>query len=164
MQPLLMLAPEEEKKIELQLGEVKSKYWSAEKDAEPFVVDFGLTQFLSALRVRLSEDHSLDTLSAVQYEKRHKQTAKLLLMIEEYTMKNYRKLILSAMTGMEILTQKQLDWWQQSAIIDALKGETDNGQMVLQQIQNDLVGHASCRANTLYAFLWADDESDMSDM
>ena len=124
------------------------------KPVEPFEVEPNLRKFLFALRLSLSQPNQWDTLTPVQNAARGKQRAMLILMIQAPCGKDYRKHILSAMIGKTIESQNELDWFQTSKIIDSLKKELHNGEIVLKTIQKDVIEHPSSRPSDLYGFLW----------
>lgn len=153
MQPALFVNEEEPEKKEI-----------IYKPVEPFSASLRLRNFLTYLRLELEKPDPYDgMLTPAQHAAIPKQRAKLILVIQQNgILPEYRKFVLSAMLGKDIVTQKELSWRTHSCILDALKQENDHGKMVLEEIQNGLISHPSSLPSGLYASIW--ECSDMPDM
>jgi hypothetical protein len=132
------------------------------KPITPFIVSIRLKNFLTYLKLELEKPDPYDgMLTSAQHDAIPRQRQKLILTLKQNgVLPEYRKFVLSAMLGKDIVTQKELSWRTHSCILDALKQEKDNGKMVLEEIQNGLIAHPASLPGGLYSFLW--ECSDMS--
>lgn len=136
------------------------------KLVEPFEVDSNLRKFLFALRLALKTPNQWDTLTPLQNASKQKQQMRLRLTLVAACGKDMRKHLLSAMIGRTIKSQNDLDWFDNSKILDALKeernekGEKDNGTMVLKTIQAHIEQHPVSRPCELYTHIFNGNEHE----
>lgn len=136
------------------------------KPIEPFEIEQYLRKFLFALRLALETPNKWETLTPAQNDARNRQNARLVITLVGDKKKpgpileDYRKHVLSAMTGREIESQHDLNWFDKGKILDALKNEEQNGAVVLKAIQKDVIERSACRSSDIYSFLFGDTKTE----
>ena len=145
-------------------NEVINKTPVVYKPVKRFEVSLRLKNFLTYLRLEIQKPDPYDGfLTEAQHKAIPKQRGLLIRkFIDNGVLPEYRKHVLSAMLGIYVESQTDLNWRTHSYILDALKQENDNGKMVLEEIQNGIIAHPSSLTSSLYEFLW--ECSDMPDM